>query len=152
MKCTCCGQEVSNKERFCPNCGENNENFVEEINAQQNNSYYNNQSIHRAPINPTNSQSNTNSTTNLYVYSQTNVVANKKKDISSSQKAAKVFMIIGTVASVLYLFPLIWTIPMTVSYCNKINSGEKVSIGFKICALIFVNTIAGILMLCDNND
>ena len=41
---------------------------------------------------------------------------------------------------------------MTNSYFRKIY--EKVPIGtaFKICTLIFISTIAGILMLCDKND
>ena len=29
---------------------------------------------------------------------------------------------------------------------------EKISVGFKVCSLLFVNTIAGILMLCANED
>lgn len=64
---------------------------------------------------------------------------------------AKVFMVIGTVANALlgFLIPLCWCIPMTVSYFNKVESGEKVSLGFKICTLLFVSPVAGILMLCE---
>lgn len=29
MKCTMCGKELSQSDRYCPNCGENNEAFVE---------------------------------------------------------------------------------------------------------------------------
>lgn len=47
--------------------------------------------------------------------------------------------------------PLLWMIPMTVSYGKKITSGEKVGVGFKLCTLLFVNLISGILMLCDKN-
>ena len=68
------------------------------------------------------------------------------------QKIAKVFMIISTVVMGFYLIPLAWCLPMTLSYCKKIKRGEPVGIGFKICTLIFVNTIAGILMLCDENN
>ena len=65
---------------------------------------------------------------------------------------AKVFMIIGTVFSAFfYLIPLAWCIPMTISYTNKIKNGEKVSTGFKVCCLLFVSFIGGIIMLCDNN-
>ena len=65
--------------------------------------------------------------------------------------AVKVFMIIGTVFMALCTFciGLAWTLPMTISYCNKIKRGEKIGTGFKICSLLFVNTIAGILMLGD---
>ena len=62
--------------------------------------------------------------------------------------AAKILMVVGTVAMGMYLFPLIWCIPMTLSYWNKVKNGEPGSMGFKICTLLFVNTIAGILMLC----
>ena len=64
--------------------------------------------------------------------------------------AIKVFMVLGTVFMGFYLIPLAWCIPMTISYFNKVNSGKPVSTAFKVCSLLFVNTIAGILMLCDN--
>lgn len=67
------------------------------------------------------------------------------------QTAAKVLMIISTVFMGFWLIPLAWCIPMTVSYCNKLKSGEPVSTGFKVCSLLFVSLIAGILMLCDDN-
>lgn len=72
-------------------------------------------------------------------------------EISSTKKAAKVFMLIGLIFSAFSLIPLIWTIPMYNSYCNKIENGEKVETGFKVCCLLFVNAIAGLIMLCDND-
>ena len=75
-----------------------------------------------------------------------------REDNSGIQTAAKVFMVLGCITSAFfYLVPLIWTIPMTIYYFNSTQNGEKVSGGFKICSLLFVNLIAGILMLCDNN-
>jgi uncharacterized membrane protein YvbJ len=68
------------------------------------------------------------------------------------QTVAKIFMIISTVVMGLYLIPLAWCLPMTISYCNKIKNGEPVSTGFKICTWLFVNTIAGIVMLCDSDN
>lgn len=63
---------------------------------------------------------------------------------------AKVFMILGCVSgAICYLIPLIWCIPMTVHYFNAIKRGEKLSTGFKICSLLFVSLVAGIVMLCD---
>lgn len=76
-------------------------------------------------------------------------LTNKKSSDSSGLKtAAKVFMIIGCVFSGLYLITLAWTIPMTINYCNKIKNNEPIGTGFKVCSLLFVNLIAGILMLC----
>ena len=62
-----------------------------------------------------------------------------------------VFMIIGTVFMGFSIIPLAWCLPMTIIYNRKIKNGEVVGTGFKVCSLLFVNTIAGILMLCDNN-
>ncbi len=66
--------------------------------------------------------------------------------------ATKVFMVIGCIVNAIALIPLVWTIPMTIHYCNAKKNGNPIGIGFKICSLLFVNLIAGILMLCDNND
>ncbi len=68
--------------------------------------------------------------------------------------AIKVFLIIGTVLMALYTFfiGLAWCLPMTLSYCGKVKRGEPIGTGFKVCTLIFVSLIAGILMLCDNEN
>lgn len=64
---------------------------------------------------------------------------------------AKIFLIIGCVTTGLggLFIPFAWTIPMTISYCNKAKNNEPVSIGFKVCILLFVSLIAGVLLLCD---
>ena len=76
-------------------------------------------------------------------------VTNPKKSFG----ALKTFMILGCVFNALYfiLIPLCWCIPMTVSLFKKIEKGEKCSTGFKVCTLLFVSMIAGILLLCDND-
>ena len=66
--------------------------------------------------------------------------------------AAKVLMIISTIVMGLYIIPLAWCLPMTISYSKKIKNNIPVSTGFKVCTLLFVNTIAGILMLCDKDN
>ena len=67
---------------------------------------------------------------------------------------ARAFMVVGTVVMSLcfYLIPLAWCLPMTLVYFKKTKRGEKVSTGFKVCSLLFVNTIAGILMLCEKEQ
>ena len=71
------------------------------------------------------------------------------KPESTLRIIAKILMLISCIFSAyLFLFPLAWTIPMTVHYWKNRNVGT----GFKVCSLLFVNTIAGILMLCDNQD
>lgn len=72
---------------------------------------------------------------------------------STLRLIAKIFMIIGCVLSGFYfLFPLCWTIPMTIHYCNAVKYNQPVNVGFKVCSLIFVSTVAGILMLCDTEN
>lgn len=72
--------------------------------------------------------------------------------VSGLATAAKILMIISTVVMGLYIVPMAWCLPMTISYCKKLKTGQPVGIGFKICTLLFVNTISGILMLCDNKN
>jgi uncharacterized membrane protein YvbJ len=64
---------------------------------------------------------------------------------------AKVFMIVSSAISAIFILPLAWVLPMTIHYCNAISNHQKVGIGFKICTLIFVNTVAGVLMLIDDD-
>ena len=64
---------------------------------------------------------------------------------------AEVFMILGCISSGWALIPLCWTVPMTVKYMRSVKEGADVSTGFKVCSLIFVNLIAGVLMLVSDD-
>lgn len=73
--------------------------------------------------------------------------------------AAKIVMLVEALWFVPFLFipyfwfgiiTLAWTLPMTITYWRKVNNHEPVSTGFKVCTLLFVSKIAGILMLCDH--
>lgn len=74
------------------------------------------------------------------------------KPETGMQLAAKIFMIISCVMCGICLIPLCWMIPMTVIYFNYLRDRRPVPLAFKICTLLFVSLIAGILMLCDNED
>lgn len=63
----------------------------------------------------------------------------------------KIFMVVGCISMGWALLPLAWCIPMTVSVFKSIDSGKPISTGMKVCSLLFVNTIAGICMLCAND-
>ena len=52
----------------------------------------------------------------------------------------------------LSVLPLAWVIPMSIIILKKMKNKETIGVGLKICTLIFVNTIAGILLLCKNED
>ena len=66
--------------------------------------------------------------------------------------AAKIFLILGCIAQGWMLIPLAWCLPITITACNKMNRGEPVGVGLKVCALLFVNLIGGILLLCRGDD
>lgn len=66
------------------------------------------------------------------------------------QVIIKVFLIIGCVSLGWALIPLAWCIPITVSIFNKMNKHEPVSTGLKVCALLFVNIVAGICLLVED--
>lgn len=76
--------------------------------------------------------------------------APQKEEASLVSLVALVFMILSCVAAGWLLIPLCWMIPMTVSYNRRRTNKEPVSTAFKICTLLFVNLIAGILMIVDD--
>lgn len=63
----------------------------------------------------------------------------------------KVFTLIGVVANAFALIPLIWCIPMYQKVNRYLKGEETLTTGFKVCVLLFVNVIAGILLLVDEN-
>jgi len=83
---------------------------------------------------------------------QAEVVQAEPAPASALTTLAKVFMIIGTVASGMCIIPLAWCLPMTISYFKKIKENKPVSVGFKVCTLLFVSVLAGIFMLCDKDN
>lgn len=63
-----------------------------------------------------------------------------------------VFLILGCISGAAFILPLAWCVPITISVKNKMDNGEPVDTGLKVCTLIFVSVIAGILLLCMNDD
>ncbi|MBP3705783.1 MAG: hypothetical protein J6J13_00830 [Clostridia bacterium] len=66
--------------------------------------------------------------------------------------ASKIFLILGCVAQGCFLLPLAWCLPITISICNKMKNNEPVGTGLKICSLLFVSLIGGILLLCRSDS
>ena len=66
--------------------------------------------------------------------------------------ASKVFLILGCIAQGFFLLPLAWCLPITISVCRKMKACEPVGTGLKVCALIFVSLIGGILLLCRSDE
>lgn len=61
---------------------------------------------------------------------------------------AFIFALIATIATGIVIIPLAWTIPMTIHLYNAYK-GKQYSLAFAICSLLFLNTIAGILLIVD---
>ncbi len=66
--------------------------------------------------------------------------------------ASKVFLILACVAQGVFLLPLAWCLPITISICNKMKYNQPIGTGLKVCALIFVSLVAGILLLCRSDE
>ena len=131
--CTKCGAQVEENVAFCPNCGS-------DMNAEA------------AQTTQTVETANGNFSGSEPVYQgdvvngQIPVYQNPYEN-NGTITAIKVFMIIACVASVsMYCIPLLWIGPMTYFFFKKVKNGEPIGTGFKVCTLLFVNIIAGILM------
>lgn len=64
----------------------------------------------------------------------------------------KVFLIIGCIAQGWAILPLAWCIPITITIFNCFRDKKPINTGLKICTLLFVNLIAGICLLCINDE
>lgn len=66
--------------------------------------------------------------------------------------AAKVFLILGCIAQGWALIPLAWCLPITITAWGRMKRNEPVGTGLKVCSLLFVSLIAGILLLCRSDE
>lgn len=66
----------------------------------------------------------------------------------------KVFMILGCIVegASCFLIPLAWCIPMTITVFNRLRDRQPISTGMKVCVLLFVNIVAGICLLCMDDN
>ena len=60
----------------------------------------------------------------------------------------KIFMILSCIGAAVALIPLCWMIPMTLHVFKKLDRGEPIGMGFRICVLLFCNVVAGVVLLC----
>lgn len=71
---------------------------------------------------------------------------------SSTVTLIKVFLIIGCIVEGAAILPLAWCIPITVSIFRSLRSGRPIGTGMKVCALLLVSLVAGIVLLCMNDQ
>lgn len=152
MKCSCCGKTLLSTERFCPNCGQNNDDYVEPKKNEPKEPPY--QSTVSVPSNNNQTHDNVNQyyPQDNYQQQQYIVQTQSQNNKCASASVIKVFMLLGCIlSSLLWLVPLLWTIPMTIHAFGCLDRREKMTTGFKVCSLLFCSLIAGIIMLCDND-
>lgn len=75
-----------------------------------------------------------------------------KNEESTLSIVVKVFLILGCISQGWLLIPLAWCLPLTISVFNSLRDKKPISTGMKICVLIFVNLIAGICLLCMDDE
>lgn len=64
----------------------------------------------------------------------------------------KILLILGCIAQGWLILPLAWCLPITISIFRALRDKKPIGTGLKVCALLFVNTIAGICLLCANDN
>jgi len=69
-------------------------------------------------------------------------------DIAQFEKVMETIVIVGAIFG---LIPLCWILPMSKKILKAMKEGTTLKIGFKICTLLFVNLILGIVLLCQKN-
>lgn len=65
---------------------------------------------------------------------------------------AFIFAVLGTVSVGWLLIPLAWMIPMTVHAWGIYKGTKANTVAFGVCSLIFLNLVAGILLLVSKKD
>lgn len=142
--CKNCGTQLDDAAMFCNNCGAAAEQPASQQAAPQ-------QAAPQQSYQQQYAQQPYQQPYGQQAYAQQPYGQPYVKQPSGLATAAKILMIVGTVLMGLYIIPLAWCIPMTITYCNKLKNNEPISTGFKVCCLLFVSMIGGILMLCDKD-
>lgn len=132
MYCKNCGSELANGAEYCANCGKKVTRTAETSNTSTN---------------------DTNKKTSLHICAFVFMVLSIFSVCISAITiwASNVYLENTSYMLFCTLIPLAWIIPMTIKV-YKAKSTTKLSMGFKVCTLLFVSLIAGILLICDSNN
>lgn len=72
--------------------------------------------------------------------------------IAASAALVTELLVAAILIMVFCCLPLAWTLPLTITVYRRSKNHEPISTGIKVCTLLFVNLIAGILLLCANDE
>lgn len=64
--------------------------------------------------------------------------------------AAFILCLLSTIAMGILIVPLLWCVPMTISVYKYYKGDKFLGVGFKVCTLLFVSLIGGVILLCDD--
>ena len=84
-----------------------------------------------------------------YKFPEEVAVVRVKPTLSPLSKVAQIFFYIGFGLTCATVIGVCWALPMLHIYRRDRDTIGKHSIGFKVCTIIFISKIAGILMLVD---
>ncbi len=78
----------------------------------------------------------------------------RTKDNETMKQIISVFLILACVVMGICTFGigLAWCIPMTISIRDRMRRCVPVGVALKVCTLLFVSTVAGILLLCLDDE
>lgn len=128
--CSHCGAQNSSDSTYCYNCGEKLLKLDE---------------------------NNINQTTSSYKqdYNYKNNTKSSKTYKSSSNSlgsVAFVFCLLRTILLSWTIVLLIINIFLTIKVYNHVYKGEELTTGTKVCVLLFTSIIAGVLLLCEQDN
>ncbi|MBQ2894851.1 MAG: hypothetical protein IJE92_04965, partial [Clostridia bacterium] len=69
-------------------------------------------------------------------------------DIAQFEQVMETIVIVGAIFG---LIPLLWVLPMSKKILKAMKEGTTLTTGFKVCTLIFVNLILGVVLLCQKD-
>ncbi len=72
------------------------------------------------------------------------------KDSKGLELAIKIFLVIGCVILGFSILGLLWGVPMTVYAFRQLKDHKHIGVAFKVCTLLFLSLVAGILLLFRN--
>lgn len=149
MFCPNCGAENADNSMFCGNCGTS---LNQNNNAQDTVKGFDPNTANAQPF-MQDAQPYMQPVPQSVQYNQYGqYIPYAKPQDNSMNTVIKVFMILSCVfGACFYLIPLAWRVPMTVHAFKKLDAGEPIGTGFKVCTLLFVGLIPGILLLVRND-
>ena len=148
MFCKYCGAQAADGAKFCENCGRK---LSDNINCAQ----CGNEILSDAQICPScgyyqNSASQDIPSREAPPQNPLNTIGTDRDE--TLKLVIKIFLIFGCISFGWLLVPLLWCIPLTTGVFNRFKTGEPVPMGTKICILLFVNVVAGVCLLCLDDD